>query len=92
MKEAEKIPSQVGCDIHPWMQAWWLIIRPSYSAVTDEKGNFEIENLPVGRTRIPRLAGKGRLLGSGPYKITIKGGRKQAAPDQGSTLTIFDKK
>jgi hypothetical protein len=45
---AERIPVKVGCDIHPWMQAWWVILDHPYSAVTNEKGEFEIANLPLG--------------------------------------------
>lgn len=44
----EAIPAAVTCNIHPWMKAY-LVIRPNpYGAVSDENGNFVIENLPVG--------------------------------------------
>lgn len=44
----ERLPAKVGCDIHPWMQAWWMILDHPYAAVTNEKGEFEITNLPEG--------------------------------------------
>ncbi len=47
-KMAEKLPTQIKCDIHPWMSAYWLILDHPYAAVSDEKGNFKIEKLPVG--------------------------------------------
>lgn len=45
---AESLPTQVKCDIHPWMKAYWLILDHPYAAVTDEQGKFTIENLPAG--------------------------------------------
>ncbi|MCA9112528.1 MAG: hypothetical protein KDA52_21425 [Planctomycetaceae bacterium] len=45
----EPIPMKVTCDLHPWMQAHWLVINHPYAAVTDEKGEFVIEQLPVGK-------------------------------------------
>lgn len=48
MSAAESLPVKVVCDIHPWMTAWWVVVDHPYAAVTDEKGNFKIENLPEG--------------------------------------------
>ncbi len=47
--EAEPLPMQVTCDIHPWMRAYWLVIDHPYAVVTDAEGNFTIENLPEGK-------------------------------------------
>ena len=44
----ERLPAKVGCDIHTWMQAYWVILDHPYAAVTNEKGEFEIPNVPVG--------------------------------------------
>src|SRR5262249_23119301 len=49
---AERSPALVTCDIHPWMQAWWLVLDNPYFAVTDEKGNFEIKNVPAGTQKV----------------------------------------
>lgn len=49
MTLSEKLPSKVACDIHPWMSAYWIILDHPYGAVTNEKGEFEIANLPVGK-------------------------------------------
>lgn len=48
MPIAESIPVQVKCDIHPHMQAWWIVVNHPYAAVTDKDGKFKIENLPEG--------------------------------------------
>jgi len=50
--ETERGPISVTCDIHPWMQAWWLILDNPYFATTDEKGYFEIKNVPAGTQKI----------------------------------------
>jgi plastocyanin len=49
---AERTPGQVVCDIHPWMSAWWMVLDNPYIAVTDEKGNFEIKNVPSGAQKV----------------------------------------
>jgi hypothetical protein len=45
---AERIPIPVTCNIHPWMQGYLMVAPTHYVAVTDERGKFEIENLPIG--------------------------------------------
>jgi hypothetical protein len=49
---AERTPGQVVCDIHPWMTSWWMVLDSPYFAVTDEKGNFEIKNVPAGTQKV----------------------------------------
>ncbi|MFN5321554.1 MAG: carboxypeptidase regulatory-like domain-containing protein [Planctomycetota bacterium] len=49
LKAADKTPGNVVCDIHKWMDAVILVRDEPYAAVTDEKGNFLIENLPAGK-------------------------------------------
>jgi hypothetical protein len=45
-------PGKVVCDIHPWMEAWWMVVDHPYIAVTDAKGNFEIKNVPAGTQKV----------------------------------------
>ena len=47
-RKAEKLPTEVKCDIHPWMKAYWLILDHPYAVVTDADGKFEIKDLPEG--------------------------------------------
>jgi hypothetical protein len=49
---AERQPALVTCDIHNWMQAYWMVFDHPYFAVTDEKGNFEIKNVPAGTQKV----------------------------------------
>ena len=46
---AEILPIKVSCDIHTWMNAWWLILDHPYAAVTSKDGTFQIEKLPAGQ-------------------------------------------
>jgi hypothetical protein len=46
--QREPSPVQVKCDLHPWMVAWWLVVDHPYAAVTNEAGEFTIDNLPAG--------------------------------------------
>ena len=46
--EPERVPVPVSCSIHPWMKGYLVIRNHPYTAVTNEKGEFVIENVPVG--------------------------------------------
>lgn len=48
-KTVESRPMKVGCDIHPYMTAWWVVLDHPYVAVTDSEGKFEIKGLPAGK-------------------------------------------
>ena len=41
-------PFYIKCDVHPWMKSWVLVQDHPYFAVTDDKGNFKINNIPPG--------------------------------------------
>jgi hypothetical protein len=45
---AEPTPFKFGCDFHPWISAYWLIVDHPYAALTDKDGKFQIDDLPVG--------------------------------------------
>jgi hypothetical protein len=49
---AETTPIQYKCTVHPWMTGYVRIFDHPYYAVTDDDGNFEIKNAPVGKFRI----------------------------------------
>ncbi len=48
-QQREPVPVKVTCDLHPWMTAYWLVVDHPYAAVTNEKGEFAIKNLPAGK-------------------------------------------
>src|SRR5262249_19728766 len=50
--KANTTPTNVKCDIHPWMEAWVRVFDHPYFAITDDKGNFEIKDAPAGKYRV----------------------------------------
>lgn len=40
---------RVECDTHTWMKAYILVFKHPFYTVTDAKGAFVLENVPVGR-------------------------------------------
>jgi hypothetical protein len=41
-----------GCNLHPWMQGYFVVLKASYSAVTGESGTFRLPDLPPGNYTI----------------------------------------
>lgn len=76
LKNSDRIPGQVTCDIHKWMDAVILVRDNPYVAITDSQGRFKIDNLPAGQWQFQfwhQKAGYMRKLKSGDYKIGRKG-------------------
>jgi plastocyanin len=48
-EKSEPIPTQVECNVHPWMNAYVLVRDNPYMAVAGQDGSFEIKNLPAGK-------------------------------------------
>ncbi len=73
----ERTPCEVICDIHPWMKAYWLILDSPYFAVTDDKGNFEIKNVPSGAQKVvvwQEAVNKGFVTAPSGDEVNIKAG------------------
>ena len=51
VKKAEG-PVSVKCDIHGWMSAWIAYVPHPYFAVTNEKGEFTLEDVPAGTYKL----------------------------------------
>lgn len=49
LKESDKTPGNVVCDIHKWMDAVILVRDEPYAAVSGEDGRLSIENIPAGK-------------------------------------------
>ncbi len=45
-------PIEVKCDIHGWMKAWVAYVPHPYFAVTNEKGEFTLEDVPPGEYKL----------------------------------------
>ena len=42
----------VKCNLHPWMQGYFAVLRTPYFAVTGDDGSFTLPDLPPGRYTI----------------------------------------
>lgn len=73
---------RIDCDLHPWMRAWVVVAEHPFYAVTNERGEFVLENLPPGRYTLhvwQETLGRKReeILVSDPRtSITIEMGRR----------------
>ncbi len=50
--KASPRPVPIQCTIHKWMNCWVRVFDHPYFAVTNEKGEFEIKDAPVGNYRL----------------------------------------
>ena len=39
---------RIGCDVHPWMRGWLVVLDHPYAAVSGADGRFAIEAVPPG--------------------------------------------
>lgn len=39
---------RLGCDVHPWMRGWIVVVDHPYAAITDASGTYTIPNVPPG--------------------------------------------
>ena len=76
---AERLPAKVKCDIHPWMEAYWVILDHPYAAVTDENGEFTITDLPVGSHEFIVWQESAGYLEK-KYTVNIKAGENTEKP------------
>lgn len=79
MKVAERLPVEVKCDIHPWMQGWWLVIDHPYGTVTDAAGKFEIADLPPGEHEFVVWHERPGYVQKS-LKVNVKAGEATAVP------------
>lgn len=83
--KAGRLPSPVSCSIHPWMTAKLVVKDTPYMAVTDDQGEFTIENLPAGKWEFQvwqeklgyvskvNIGGKDAEWSRGLIEVTING-------------------
>lgn len=72
MKVEKRGPLSVGCDYHPWMNAYVFGVDNPYYAVTSSDGRFTIDGIPPGKYTVkmwlngieatPRKDNQGRLI------------------------------
>jgi plastocyanin len=61
----------IKCNIHPWMQGYFVVLRTSHFAVTSDDGHFALPDLPPGHYTVTAWH---ELYGTQSKEITIGGG------------------
>lgn len=64
---------KVKCDIHPWMVAYIVVAEHPYYEVTDEKGVFELKDVPPGTYTLSLWH---ETLGQVTQHVTVKPGEE----------------
>jgi plastocyanin len=65
----------VKCNIHPWMQGYFVVLRTSHFAVTGDDGRFSLPNLPPGHYVITAWH---ELYGTQSKEITVGNGESES--------------
>lgn len=88
VKNAERFPMRVECNVHPWMSAYVVCLESPYCSVSDETGVLSIKQLPANRPltfklwhermnksfKEIKLDGKAIKLSRGYLEVTLKPG------------------
>ena len=59
------------CDIHSWMQGWWIVAKTPYTVVSNEDGSYSITDIPPGTYNLKIWHEK---LGVTEQSVVIKAG------------------
>ena len=76
LEHSEKVPGEVKCDVHKWMDGVLMVRDNPYVAITDAKGNFIIENIPAGKWKFQfwhKKVGYLKTLGVDGKKVGRRG-------------------
>ncbi len=86
----EKLPFQVKCDMHAWMQAYHLALDHPWGTITNANGTFEIKDVPATEVTLriwhEKAGGKGGYL-QRSLKVTIP---KDGTATQDLTFSLSD--
>jgi plastocyanin len=70
----QEIGIPVKCNVHSWMRAYISVLRHPFFSVSNEKGSFQIKNLPPGNYTVTAWHEK---LGTSTQKITAGAGESK---------------
>ena len=76
LKGVKKVegPVSVKCDIHGWMSAWVAYVPHPYFAVTNEKGEFTLEDVPAGEYKLGYWHETCGTNNKAPVAVTVEAG------------------
>jgi hypothetical protein len=60
------------CDIHSWMEGWWIVAETPYTVLSDENGNFSIKDIPPGTYKLKIWHEK---LGESEQSVVVEAGK-----------------
>jgi Carboxypeptidase regulatory-like domain len=67
---------EVKCNIHPWMHGYFVVLRTSRYAVTDNNGAFNLKGLPAGKYTVTAWQ---EQYGTQSQEVTISGSETKTA-------------
>ena len=67
-------PVEIKCDIHGWMSAWAAYVPHPYFAVTNEKGEFTLEDVPAGEYKLGYWHEACGTNSKAPVAVTVEAG------------------
>ncbi|MCP5007038.1 MAG: hypothetical protein GY941_24305 [Planctomycetes bacterium] len=62
---------KVTCDVHTWMTSWLIVQDNPYYELSDDNGNFKIENVPAGDYTLQVWQ---ESLGKSTQQVSVKAG------------------
>ena len=71
-------PFAIKCDVHPWMKSYVAVFDHGFFAVTDENGNYLIEDVPAGDYEIVAWQERFKMKGAITQKVAVKDGATTA--------------
>jgi plastocyanin len=60
---------RVDCDLHPWMRAWVVVAEHPFYAVTNDQGEFVLDNVPPGKYTLQLWQ---EILGAVTQDVTVQ--------------------
>ncbi|HEX3598781.1 MAG TPA: hypothetical protein VHU84_01490 [Lacipirellulaceae bacterium] len=86
------LPTEVSCNIHPFMKGWILVQNHPYMAVTGDDGTFEIKDIPAGKHEFQFWQESAGYLKNVKVKggTTERHGRIELTIEPGKTLDLGD--
>lgn len=70
----EEVPVPVKCNVHPWMQAYIVVVKGPYG-VTDDSGSFKLDNLAPGNYTLTAWQ---EIYGTQTQNVTVAAGKPTA--------------
>jgi len=88
---SDRVPGEVKCDMHQWMDGIILIRDNPYVAISDETGKFTIENIPAGDWKFQfwhKKAGYLKTIEVKDFEVDKRRGYITASIKDGETLDL----